>query len=81
MDLGCNQISDKGCNALAESNIIENLDFLTLSRNPFTEEGAQKLKELKISGRLKNLILYEGVDNSPNLQNYSRPELLRPDAE
>jgi Ran GTPase-activating protein (RanGAP) involved in mRNA processing and transport len=81
LDLGCNQISDKGCNALAESNIIENLDFLTLSRNPFTEEGAQKLKELKISGRLKNLILYEGVDNSPNLQNYSRPELLRPDAE
>ncbi len=81
LDLGYNQITDKGCEALANSTIIDNLEVLTVSRNPFTEEGAKKLKDLKISGRLKNLILYEGVDNTPNLVNYSRPELLRPDAE
>jgi Ran GTPase-activating protein (RanGAP) involved in mRNA processing and transport len=79
LDLGYNQITDRGCEALADSKIIESLETLTVSRNPFTEEGAKKLKELKISGKLKNLILYEGVDNTPNLVNYSKPELLRPD--
>ncbi len=79
LDLGYNQITDKGCKALADSNMIESLDTLTVSRNPFTEEGAKGLKELKNSGRLKNLILYEGVDNTPDLVNYSKPELLRPD--
>lgn len=79
LDLGYNQITDQGCGALAESKIIDSLETLTVSRNPFTEEGAKKLKKLKISGRLKNLILYEGVDNTPNLVNYSKPELLRPE--
>ena len=79
LDLAYNQISDAGCKALANSKMIESLETLSISRNPFTEQGAKKLKELKISGRLKNLVLYEGVDNRPDLVNYSRPELLRPD--
>ncbi len=80
LDLAYNQITDVGCKALADSKMIESLETLNVSRNPFTEEGAKGLKELKISGKLKNLILYEGVDNTPDLVNYSRPELLRPDA-
>ena len=79
LDLSYNQITDRGCRELANSRIIESLDTLIISRNPFTEEGAKGLKALKNSGQLKKLILYEGVDNTPDLVNYSKPELLRPD--
>ena len=69
---------DDGVEALGKSPNLSSLRELNVGRNPFTEKGAVFLKESTILTAMKVLILYEGADNTPDLVNFSKPELLAP---
>lgn len=76
--LSQNRIGDAGAKALGASTAFPKLTALYLGRNYFTAEGAQAVYETKTMTELKTLVLQEGVETTPGLVNYSRPELLRP---
>jgi Leucine-rich repeat (LRR) protein len=77
--LSQNLIGDEGAKAIAESTTLTNLTHLYIGRNPLGNDGAQALTETKTLKNLKVLVLREGVETTPDLVNYSRPELLRPE--
>ncbi len=77
--LSQNQIGDAGARALGESTHLTGLTNLYLGRNYFGPEGAKAVYETRTLTQLKVLMLQEGVETTPGLVNYSRPELLRPE--
>lgn len=77
--LGQNLIGDEGVKAIGESTTLSNLTHLYVGRNSFGNSGAQAISETKTLTKLKVLMLREGVETTPDLVNYSRPELLRPE--
>ena len=77
--LSQNLIGDEGASAIGESTTLTNLTHLYIGRNSFGNAGAQALSETKTLKNLKVLMLREGVETTPDLVNYSRPELLRPE--
>ncbi len=77
--LSQNLIGDAGAQAIAESTTLGNLTHLYIGRNPLGNAGGQALTETKTLKNLKVLMLREGVETTPDLVNYSRPELLRPE--
>lgn len=81
LHLSQNLIADEGARALGGSSNLAGLTHLYMGRNYFGVEGAQALFETKTLTSLKTLVLKEGVETTPGLVNFSRPELLRPDAE
>ena len=76
--LSYNLFGDEGAKALADSTPLAGLTELHVGRNLFGVEGAKALSETKTLSNLKTLILNEGVENSPNLVNYSNPDMLAP---
>ena len=76
--LSYNLIDDVGIEALGRSPHLTHLRELKVGRNPFTEKGAIFLKNSTTLTAMKVLILYEGADNTPDLMNFSKPELLAP---
>ena len=79
--LSHNLIADEGARAIGESTSLSGLTHLFFGRNYFGPEGAKHVYETKTLTNLKTLVLQEGVETTPGLVNYSRPELLRPDGE
>ncbi len=77
--LSQNLIGDPGARALGESTQLTGLTHLYLGRNYFGPEGGKAVYETKTLKNLKVLMLQEGVETTPGLVNYSRPELLRPE--
>ena len=77
--LSQNLIGDEGAKAIGESNTLTHLTHLYIGRNSFGNAGAQAITETKTLKNLKVLMLREGVETTPDLVNYSRPELLRPE--
>ena len=77
--LSQNLIGDAGLKALGNSTTLSSLEHLFLGRNNFGKEGAQAVHDTKTLVNLKTLFLQEGVEITPGIVNYSRPELLRPD--
>lgn len=77
--LAQNMIGDEGARAIGESTTLINLTHLYIGRNSFSNDGAQAISETKTLMKLKVLMLREGVETTPDLVNYSRPELLRPE--
>jgi Leucine-rich repeat (LRR) protein len=77
--LSQNLIGDEGARSIAESSTLTNLTHLYIGRNAFGNVGAQAITETKTLTNLKVLMLREGVETTPDLVNYSRPELLRPE--
>ena len=77
--LGQNLIGDEGAKAIGESTTLANLTHLYIGRNSFGNDGAQAISETKTLKNLQVLMLREGVETTPDLVNYSRPELLRPE--
>ena len=77
--LSQNLIGDEGARAIGESTTLTNLTHLYIGRNSFGNAGAQAISETKTLKNLKVLMLREGVETTPDLVNYSRPELLRPE--
>jgi Ran GTPase-activating protein (RanGAP) involved in mRNA processing and transport len=76
--LSYNQFGDEGAKALGESTTLIGLTHLYVGRNYFGEEGGKAIYETKTLKNLKTLMIQEGVETTPDLVNYSRPELLRP---
>ncbi|MFQ5451663.1 MAG: hypothetical protein ACE5E9_13630 [Nitrospinaceae bacterium] len=76
--LSQNLFGDEGAKALGASATLTGLTHLYMGRNLFGPEGAKAVFETKTLTRLKTLMLQEGVETTPGLVNYSRPELLRP---
>ena len=76
--LSYNQFGDEGAKALGESTTLIGLTHLYVGRNYFGEEGGKAIYETKTLKSLKTLMIQEGVETTPDLVNYSRPELLRP---
>lgn len=76
--LSYNQFGDEGAKALGESTTLSELTHLYIGRNYFGEEGGKAIYETKTLKNLKTLMIQEGVEKTPGLVNYSRPELLRP---
>jgi len=74
-----NLFGDEGAKALGESAGLAGLTQLYMGRNAFGPEGAKAVYETKTLTNLKTLMLKEGVETTPGLVNYSRPELLRPE--
>jgi Ran GTPase-activating protein (RanGAP) involved in mRNA processing and transport len=79
LNLSQNMIGDDGAKAIGTSTQLSGLTHLYLGRNAFGPEGAKAIHETKILTQLKTLVLQEGVETTPDLVNYSRPELLRPE--
>ena len=79
LHLSQNMIGDEGAVAIGASTGLRGLTHLYLGRNNFGSEGAKAVHETQTLTHLKTLILQEGVETTPDLVNYSRPELLRPD--
>lgn len=79
--LSNNSIDDAGAAALGASTRLSALESLYIGRNYFKEDGAKLLYERQAFPHLKNLVLREGMGEEAGFVNYSRPELLRPDAE
>jgi len=77
--LSQNLIGDEGARAIGESTTLTNLTHLYIGRNSFGNAGAKAISETKTLKNLKVLMLREGVETTPDLVNYSRPELLRPE--
>jgi len=72
-------IGDEGAKAIGVSNHLSGLTHLYMGRNAFSPEGAKAIHQTKMLTQLKTLVLQEGVETTPDLVNYSRPELLRPE--
>ena len=79
LNLSQNTIGDDGAKAIGTSTQLSGLTHLYMGRNAFSPEGAKAIHQTKTLTQLKTLILQEGVETTPDLVNYSRPELLRPD--
>jgi len=79
LNLSQNMIGDEGAKAIGISTQLSGLTHLYMGRNAFGPEGARAIHETKILTQLKTLVLQEGVETTPDLGNYSRPELLRPE--
>ena len=79
LNLSQNMIGDEGAKAIGTSTQLSGLTHLYMGRNAFGPEGAKAIHETKTLTQLKTLILQEGVETTPDLVNYSRPELLRPE--
>ena len=79
LNLSQNMIGDEGAKAIGTSNQLSGLTHLYMGRNAFGLEGAKAIHETKTLTNLKTLVLQEGVETTPDLVNYSRPELLRPE--
>lgn len=79
LNLSQNMIGDDGAKAIGTSGHLSGLRHLYIGRNIFTPEGAKAIHQTKTLTQLKTLVLQEGVETTPDLVNYSRPELLRPD--
>ena len=79
LNLSQNMIGDDGAKAIGTSAQLRGLTHLYMGRNAFGPEGAKAIHETKILTQLKTLVLQEGVETTPDLVNYSRPELLRPE--
>ena len=79
LNLSQNMIGDEGAKAIGTSTQLSGLTHLYMGRNAFGPEGARAIHETKILTQLKTLVLQEGVETTPDLVNYSRPELLRPE--
>ena len=75
-----NRFGNAGAKALGGSVSMSGLTHLYVGRNYFDAEGAQAIYESKTLKNLKTLVIKEEVDDGSGLVNYSRPELLRPDA-
>ena len=73
-----NLFGDEGAKALGASTTLGELTHLYIGRNYFGEEGGKAVYETKTLKNLKTLMIQEGVETTPGLVNYSRPELLRP---
>lgn len=76
--LSYNLFGDEGAKALADSKELSGLIELHVGRNSFGVAGAKALTETKTLTNLKTLILNEGAGNSPNLINFSDPDMLAP---
>lgn len=76
--LSCNLFGDEGALVLAKSPSLSGLTHLYVGRNNFGPAGAGALSESKVLANLKTLILKEGAETSPNLVNYSNPDMLAP---
>ena len=79
LNLSQNMIGDEGAKAIGTSTQLSGLTHLYMGRNAFGPEGARAIHETKTLTQLKTLVLQEGVETTPDLVNYSRPELLRPE--
>ena len=79
LNLSQNMIGDEGAKAIGTSTHLTGLTHLYMGRNGFSPEGAKIIHQTKTLTKLKTLVLQEGVETSPDLVNYSRPELLRPE--
>ncbi len=79
LNLSQNTIGDDGAKAIGTSTQLSGLTHLYMGRNAFGPEGAKAIHQTKTLTQLKTLILQEGVETTPDLVNYSRPELLRPE--
>ena len=79
LNLSQNMIGDEGAKAIGVSSHLSGLTHLYIGRNTFSPEGAKAIHQTKTLTQLKTLVLQEGVETSPDLVNYSRPELLRPE--
>ena len=79
LNLSQNTIGDDGAKAIGTSTHLSGLTHLYMGRNAFGPEGARAIHETKTLTQLKTLVLQEGVETTPDLVNYSRPELLRPE--
>jgi Leucine-rich repeat (LRR) protein len=79
LNLSQNMIGDDGAKAIGTSLQLSGLTHLYMGRNSFSQEGAKAIHKTKILTNLKTLVLQEGVETTPDLVNYSRPELLRPE--
>ena len=79
LNLSQNTIGDDGAKAIGMSTQLSGLTHLYMGRNAFGSEGAKAIHQTKTLTQLKTLILQEGVETTPGLVNYSRPELLRPE--
>jgi Leucine-rich repeat (LRR) protein len=79
LNLSQNTIGDDGAKAIGMSTQLSGLTHLYMGRNAFGSEGAEAIHQTKTLTQLKTLILQEGVETTPGLVNYSRPELLRPE--
>jgi len=79
LNLSQNTIGDAGAKAIGTSTQLSGLTHLYMGRNAFSPEGAKAIHQTKTLTQLKTLILQEGVETTPDLVNYSRPELLRPE--
>jgi|TARA_B100000315_G_scaffold114598_1_gene105112 hypothetical protein len=77
--LSQNSIGDEGARAIGTSTHLSGLTHLYVGRNEFGVEGAKAIHQTQTLTQLKTLVLQEGVETTPDLVNYSRPELLRPD--
>lgn len=76
-----NAIDEEGARALGESEHLKSLETLYIGRNYFKDHGAKILYEHTALPNLKNLVLREEMSEEAGFVNYSRPELLRPEAE
>ena len=72
-------IGDEGAEAIGCSTHLCGLTHLYIGRNSFSPKGAEAIHQTKTLTQLKTLVLQEGVETTPDLVNYSRPELLRPE--
>lgn len=79
LNLSQNMIGDEGAEAIGCSTHLCGLTHLYIGRNSFSPKGAEAIHQTKTLTQLKTLVLQEGVETTPDLVNYSRPELLRPD--
>ena len=79
LNISQNMIGDEGAKAIGSSMHLSGLTHLYIGRNVFGPEGAKAIHQTKTLTRLKTLVLQEGVETTPGLVNYSRPELLRPE--
>jgi len=78
LNISQNMIGDEGAMAIGASTHLRGLTHLYIGRNEFGSEGAKAIHQTKTLTQLKTLVLKEGVETTPGLVNYSRPELLRP---
>lgn len=78
LHLSQNIIGDEGACAIGTSTSLSGLTRLYIGRNAFGPDGAKAIHETQTLTQLKTLVLQEGVETTPDLVNYSRPELLRP---
>lgn len=78
LHLSQNMIGDEGARAIGTSTSLSGLTRLYLGRNEFGPDGAEAVHKTQTLTQLKTLVLREGVETTPDLVNYSRPELLRP---